>query len=134
MERPFRYLTEIAFVGCLFMSNAQSAAAEQKILTFDALPRGAAFSSYTEEGITFAGNNGETVFSTTLNPQNGTTAVEITSSNAVTYSISMGGRYFSLRSFNVVVPASGRSVIRSAFGSRSDHQRHDGCGAVVCGF
>src|SRR5882672_7554221 len=118
MERPFSYLTEIAFVGCVFMSNTQCAMAGQKVLTFDALPTAVSFSSYTEDGITFAGRDSTTVFLTVSNIQNSSTAVEITSSNTAAYSISMGGRFFSLRSFNLVVPATGSSVIRSAFGSR----------------
>src|SRR5262249_38215290 len=122
MKRRFSYQTEMAFVGCLFtISGANCGVQAQKILTFDALPTGAAFSSYTQDGITFAGTGG-TVFSTVLNPQNGTTAIEITSSDfAATCSLSMGGRYFSLRSFNVVAPAlgsPGSPSVRSAFGSK----------------
>ncbi|HMJ65514.1 MAG TPA: hypothetical protein VK615_09190, partial [Candidatus Binatia bacterium] len=91
----------------------------QKILTFDALPSGAAFSSYTEDGITFAGRDGTTVFLTSSNSQNGTTAIELASSNiAAVYFISMGGRYFSLRSFNIAAPAVGSSIVASAFGSK----------------
>src|SRR6266850_980510 len=106
-------------LGLLIATTAECAAQSQKILTFDALPSGAAFSSYTEDGITFAGTDSATVFSTVSNIQNSSTAVEMTSSNASAYSISMGGRYFSLRSFNVVAPASGSPVVRSAFGLKS---------------
>jgi hypothetical protein len=65
-------------LGLLIATSADYAVQAQKILTFDALPTSASFSSYTEDGITFAGS-GAAVFSTMLNPQNGTTAVEITS-------------------------------------------------------
>src|SRR6185503_9894643 len=91
-------------LGLLIATSAEYLVQGQKILTFDALPSGAAFSSYTEEGITFAASDSTNIFLTGFNAQNGTTAVEITSSNASAYSISMGGRYFSLRSFNVVAP------------------------------
>jgi YVTN family beta-propeller protein len=105
-------------LGLVITTAVPAAVQGQKVLTFDALPTGATFSSYTQDGITFAGTEG-TVFSTRLNPQNGTTAIEITSSDtAATCSISMGGRYFSLRSFNVVAPVVGSPIVRSAFGSK----------------
>src|SRR5438105_14413433 len=103
-------------LGLVIVTAAPAALRAQKVLTFDALPSGGPFSSYTEDGITFAGSDASTVFLTKTNFQNGTTAVEITSSNSAVYFISMGGRFFSLRSFNVVVPASGSPIIVSAFG------------------
>src|SRR5205085_2499461 len=103
-------------LGLLIASGAGCGAQTQKVLTFDALPSGGTFSSYTEDGITFAGSDASTVFFTKTNFQNGTTAIELTSSNTAAYSISMGGRYFSLRSFKVLAPAFDSPVVRSAFG------------------
>src|SRR5882762_3360086 len=137
MERPFSYLTEIAFVFCLFdrkgaaKSSAQRlclvgllmatsvnhAAQSPKVLTFDALPTSGVFSSYTEDGITFEGS-GPSVFSATTNAQNGTTAIEISTLGIAEYVVSMGGRPFSLRSFNVLVPPSHYAAVDSAFGHK----------------
>src|SRR6266850_5875191 len=89
-------------LGLLIATTAECAVQSQKILTFDALPSGAAFSSYTEDGITFAGTDSATVFSTVSNIQNSSTAVEISTLGVAEYIVSMGGRSFSLRSFNVV--------------------------------
>jgi YVTN family beta-propeller protein len=127
---------KVWFVALLLSSVAPPAVSAQKVLTFDALPSGAAFSSYTEDGITFASGGGSSVFLTASNSQNSTTAIEITSSNFLpgVYSISMGGRYFSLRSFNVVVPASGVSGVRSAFGSRSITNGTTGLVTLSAGF
>jgi YVTN family beta-propeller protein len=98
--------------------GGHSAMAGQKTLTFDALPTSASFSSYTEDGITFAANEAGTVFSTISNPQNGTTAVEIRTIGVATYVVSMGGRRFSLRNFNVLTPPLSFASVDSAFGHK----------------
>src|SRR5436190_1281764 len=121
-------------LGLLIASGADYAVQAQKVLTFDALPTGASFSSYTEDGITFAGSDASTVFLTKTNFQNGTTAIEITSSNTAAYSISMGGRYFSLRSFKVLAPAFHSPVVRSAFGLKRLTNGRTGVVMLAAGF
>ena len=51
-------------IGLVIVTAAPAALRAQKVLTFDALPIGATFSSYTEDGITFAGSDASTVFLT----------------------------------------------------------------------
>src|SRR5882672_5705593 len=104
-------------LGLLIVTSADYTVQGQKILTFDALPTSASLSSYTEDGITFEGS-GASVFSATTNAQNGTTAVEISTLGIAEYVVSMGGRPFSLRSFNVLVPPSHYAAVDSAFGHK----------------
>jgi len=113
-------MTTLGKLFLLVVATANlSRAGEPRVMTFDVLPAGITFQSYTEDGIVLVGGKGTNRVSTALNPQNSTTAAEITFSNGRGYGLAAGGRLFSLQSLNVVVPVSGTAIIQSPSGIRT---------------